>query len=222
MTIRQGLASLVAVAVTALTPAAALTGQELASAREVLAAPEPLAEPIREKLSSDVVVVTRGTSRLEFWWTRGLPLSTDTPDWTQVPAGALLGALRLVDPLPDIRGHTIPPGVYTLRFALQPQDGDHMGVSPYRQFLIVSPAADDRTPEPLGLDGAVDLGKKTQNRSHPAVLSIDPPASGETPGSIVRTEEGHTAVVHSVPVVRDGAPAGALTFGLIIVGRIEH
>jgi hypothetical protein len=222
MTIRQGLAALVTVAVAALAPATALTAQELASARESLPPPEPLAEPVRDQLSREAVVVTRGTSRLEFWWRRGLPLSADTPDWTQVPPGALLGALRLVDPLPDIRGYTIPPGIYTLRFALQPQDGDHMGVSPYRQFLIVSPAADDRTAEPLGLDGAVELGKKTQNRSHPAVLSIDPPASREPPGAIVGTEEGHTAVVHAVPVVRDGAPAGALTFGLILVGRIEH
>jgi hypothetical protein len=220
MTIRQGLAALVTVAVAALAPATALTAQELASAREPVGPPETLAEPIRTGLSSEAAVVTRGTSRLEFWWTSGL--SSATTDWTGVPPGALLGALRLVDPLPDIRGYPIPPGVYTLRFVLQPQDGDHMGVSPYREFLVVSPAADDRTPEPLGVDGAVELGKKTQNRSHPAVLSIDPPASREPPGAIVGTEEGHTAVVHAAPIVRDGGPAGALTFGLILVGRIEH
>lgn len=220
MTIRQGLAALVTVIVSALAPATALTAQELASAREVVGPPETLAEPILTRLSSEAVIVTRGKSRLEFWWTTGL--SSATMDWTGVPPGALIGALRLVDPLPDIRGYSIPPGVYTLRFVLQPQDGDHMGVSPYREFLVVSPAADDRTPEPLGVDGAVELGKKTQNRSHPAVLSIDPPASRDSPGSIVRTEEGHTAVVHAVPVVRDGAPAGALTFGLILVGRVEH
>jgi hypothetical protein len=220
MTIREGLAA--TVAVIALAPTTVVTAQELASAREVVAPPESLAEPVRARLSGEAAVVTRGTSRLEFWWARGLTVSSDPPDWTGVPPGALLGALRVVDPLPDIRGHTIPPGVYTLRFVLQPQDGDHMGVSPYREFLVVSPAADDRTPEPLGLDAAVELGKKTQHRSHPAVLSIDPPVSRDSPGSIVRTEEGHTAVVHAVPVVRDGAPAGALTFGLILVGRIEH
>jgi hypothetical protein len=146
----------------------------------------------------------------------------NTPDWSNVPPGSLVGAMQLEAPLPDIRGFPIPPGIYTLRFAQQPQDGDHMGVSPYRQFLVVVPAADDRTPEPLGHDGAVELGKKTQGRSHPAVLSIAPPAAkGATGPQVIKTEDGHTAVVFGVDCTRDGTTVGTLAFGVVLVGRIE-
>ena len=67
----------------------------------------------------------------------------------------------------DIRGYTVRPGVYTLRFALQPQNGDHMGISPNREFLLPAPAADDLTLDPVGYDGAVALARKTSRRAHP-------------------------------------------------------
>lgn len=197
--------------------------QELAGRREAVPLPDALAEPVRLQLAGDALVVSRGTGRIEFWWAQGLALEAQgPPEWRQVPAGALVGAMRLADPMPDIRGYTIAPGVYTLRFALQPQDGDHMGVSPYREFLIVAPASEDRTADPLGFDAAVDLGKKTQNRSHPAVLSIDPPSSNAAPATVVRTEDGHAAVIAAVPAAHEGQDAGALTFGVVLVGRIQY
>jgi hypothetical protein len=184
--------------------------------------PEAIAEPLRNLLFTESADVRRGESLVRFWGVRALPVTGNTPEWSNVPPGTLVGAMQLEAPLPDIRGFPIPPGVYTLRFALQPQDGDHMGVSPYRQFLVVAPAAEDRTPEPLGHDGAVGLGKKTQGRSHPAVLSIAPPVvTGATGPQVVKTEDGHTAVVLGVDCTRDGTSVGPLTFGVVLVGRIE-
>jgi hypothetical protein len=201
-----------------------LSAQELTTARDPVPLPDAFAEPVRATLDSHSFTVTRGTNRIQFWWSRAVALTTTatSPEWSQVPAGALVGAMQLTEPLPDIRGVAIPPGAYTLRFAMQPQDGDHLGVSPYRQFLVVAPAGEDRTSDPLGFDRAVSLGKKTQGRSHPAVLSIDPPSARAEPGSVVTTENGHTAVVITIPASHDGQPAGALTFGLILVGLIEH
>ena len=37
----------------------------------------------------------------------------------------------------DIRGKVVKPGVYTLRYALQPQNGDHLGAAPNREFLLL-------------------------------------------------------------------------------------
>jgi hypothetical protein len=201
-------------------------GQEIRYATtptNTLPPPSALAEPLRPQLFAESVVIERGESRIHFWGVRSLALSAgDKPEWAGVAPGALVGALQTEAPLPDIRGFTIPAGVYTLRFAMQPQDGDHMGVSPYRQFLVVSPAAEDRTADALGFDGTVALGKKTLRRSHPATLSIDPPVASTDPGSVIKTDDGHTAVVFSVPCTRDGQPVGALSFGLILVGRIDH
>jgi hypothetical protein len=201
-----------------------LLAQDLEANRETAAPPDALSGGIRGALSGEAAVVTRGTQRLRFWWVRsaGLATASTTPEWSQVEPGTLVGAMELTEALPDIRGVPIAPGVYTLRFAMQPQDGDHLGVSPYRQFLVVAPAGEDLTPEPVGQDRAVSLGKKTQKRSHPAVLSIDPPRTQEQGGAVVTTENGHRAIVASIPATHSGQPAGTLSFGVILVGRIEH
>ena len=181
---------------------------------------QEIAPPVRASLGDAGQAVTRAANTLEFWWVKALPRKADATGagWSSVPDGALVGALRVAQPLTDIRGLPIKPGVYTLRYALQPQDGDHMGVSPYREFLLVAPAAADTSPEPAGLKGAIGLSKKTAGESHPSALSLDPPSATADPGTVVTNDAGHKAVVFRVP-----AEGGStLTFGVILVGTIEH
>jgi hypothetical protein len=206
-------------------PPLTLFAQELSVAPGQTAAPAEVAGPIRALLADSGHAVKRGDSTLEFWWVRTLPLESapsGVPSWDQVPDGALVGVLRTAAPLQDIRAMPIKPGTYTLRFARQPQDGDHMGVSPYREFLLVSPAADDQVPQPTGHKGAVDLAKKTIGKSHPASLSLDPPTTTDRVGTIVTNEAGHKGLVFSVPVEHQGKAVGSLAFGLTLVGRYEH
>jgi hypothetical protein len=183
--------------------------------------PGELADPIRTALVEPSTTVTRGEAAIEIWWAKQLPTkpgASGAPAWAGIADGALVGAVRIAAPLPDIRGVSIKPGVYTLRYAMQPQDGDHMGASPFREFLLVSQAALDTTAEPLGYKGAVALAKKTGSKPHPASLSLDPPAAAAEPGTIVTNEAGHKAVVFRVPV----AGGGQLTFGVVLVGLVEH
>lgn len=195
--------------------------QELAVKPGASPVPSELAEPIRALLAEPSIAVSRGDVLLEFWWATQLPVkpgASGAPAWAGIADGAVVGALRIDTPLPDIRGMSIKPGVYTLRYALQPQDGDHMGASPFREFLLVAPAAIDTAAEPAGYKGAVALAKKTVGKPHPASLSLDPPAASGDPGAIVTNDAGQKAVVVRLPV----AGGGQLTFGLILVGRIEH
>ena len=97
-----------------------------------------------------------------------------------------------------------------------------MGVSPYREFLLVAPAADDQTGEPVGFKGAVALAKKTLGKSHPATLSLNPPITGEPAGAILTTDEGHKGVAFSIPATLQGKAAGSLSFALTLVGHYEH
>jgi hypothetical protein len=202
-----------------------LAAQNLVASKEAVALPGDIAEPVRALLKPDADVVIRGATRLEFWWVAAVPLDTaptDQPSWSNVADGTLVGAVRVAETMPEIRGVPVKPGVYTLRFALQPQNGDHMGVSPYREFLLLAPAADDQSPEPAGYKGAVALSKKTAGKSHPAALSLDPPKADGAPGTVVTNEEGHKGVTFAVPVTLDGKPAGALSFGVTLVGMYEH
>lgn len=198
--------------------------QDLAATKEAVAIPAELGEPIRSLLQPDATVVMRGDNRLEFWWVNGLSLDTapdGRPAWSNVAEGSLVGAVKLTRAMTDARGLPMKPGVYTLRFALQPQDGDHMGVSPHREFLLVAPAAEDQTAAPAGFKGAVALAKKTLGKSHPATLSLNP-TTEDSPGAIVTTDEGHKGVAFSVPAVHQGRPAGALSFAVTLVGHFEH
>ena len=72
-----------------------------------------------------------------------------------------------------------------------------------------------------GHDGTIELSKQAIGGSHPGVWSIDPPVAKGSPLQTHKTELDHDAIVMEVPVTRGGKPAGALRFGLVLIGRIE-
>ena len=181
-----------------------------------------MAAPIAQKLAPGGTRVTAGGAILTFWFVSALPLKGGTPaaSW-DVDEGSLVGVVTLDKDYRDIRGRVVRAGAYTLRYGIQPSNGDHLGVSPFRDFLLLSPVADDTDPAPRGHDGTVELSKHTIGGSHPAVWSIDPPAATEAPLALHTTDLGHKAVVMEVPATRDGKPAGTLRFGIVVVGKIE-
>ncbi len=191
-----------------------------------VALPAELAAPIAAALSPDVVTVTVGSVKLDFWLVKTLPLraapASGAVTWSDVPEGALVGAVRLTGPWTDIRGYSIRPGAYTLRYALQPQNGDHMGISPFREFLLPGLAADDTSVDAVGYDGAVALAKQVSRRAHPAAISLDPPDASGNALSTTTNDLGHQVIILSVPVAAEGQPSGRLTFGVVVQGTIEH
>jgi hypothetical protein len=189
-------------------PVSALA-QGLTATAQSLPLPEELQPGIRTALGAATgAKVVMGGTTLELWW--GAPKAAS---WDAVEEGAVIGALRVTGAYRDIRGKVVKPGVYTLRYGLQPQNGDHLGAAPNREFLLVSPAALDSDPKPLGFDGTVALAKETTGTAHPASLSIDPPSATEAPLNSYTTDPDLKGVVFK---------AGGLTFGLILTGRIEH
>lgn len=187
--------------------------------------PDALAPPIAEKLVSEGVRVdvNKGATTLDFWWVSALPIKAGAaaPSWTDVEEGSLVGAVRISSDFRDIRGRVIKQGIYTLRYGIQPQNGDHLGVSPFREFLLLSPASVDTEPGPKGHDGTIEISKQSIGGSHPGVWSLDPPVTSQPPLSLHKTDLGHDAIVMQVPISREGKPSGALKFGLVLVGRIE-
>jgi hypothetical protein len=178
------------------------------------AVPTEIAAPVQGVLAPNGATAKLGANTIDFWWVKSL--GAKGKDWSAVPEGTLVGAMKVSAPFRDIRGRTMKPGTYLLRYALQPQNGDHLGVSPHREFLLATPAAEDTSPAALGHEPAVDLAKKSINISHPAVLSLDPPVATGDPLAVTQNDAGHTAVVFEVPTAE-----GSLKFGLILVGLIE-
>jgi hypothetical protein len=155
--------------------------------------------------------VQTGSATLDIWLVDKLESSGG---WNGVDSGTLVGAVRVTGEFKEIRGKAVKPGVYTLRYGLQPQNGDHLGISTYRDFLLLSPASVDQDPKILGFDGVVALSKEVIGTAHPASLSLDPPE--DAPGAVLSTyknDQGHEGVVLQI---------GALKFGLIVSGLIVH
>jgi hypothetical protein len=185
---------------------------DLAPGKHTEPVPAGIGAPVAATLTSGGVKVTVGTNAVTFWFVKQLPAST----WSELKEGTLVGAAKIDKDFRDIRGRVVKAGTFTVRYGIQPANGDHLGVSPYREFLLFSPAALDTDPAPRGHDGTVELSKEAIGGSHPAVFSIDPPVSTAALLSVTTTELGHKAVVLEVPVA-----GGALRFGLVLIGKIE-
>lgn len=97
----------------------------------------------------------------------------DTVTWTGVAHGALIGLIHFPAKHSDRRGQPINPGVYTMRLSFFPVNGDHQGVAPQRDFLLLSKAEEDTdaaaTPN---FDTLVAASKKVTGAPHPAVFSM--------------------------------------------------
>jgi len=129
--------------------------------------------------------------------------------------GTLVGVLHFPAAGSDFRGQTIKPGYYTLRYALLPQDGNHMGVNPYRDFLLLSPvAADTQIDKPLQPLDLYKLSRQASGTNHPAVMSLVPIAQGATFPSLGQDDQGHTVLL-----VKLGAAGGDLPIALVVVGQ---
>lgn len=132
-----------------------------------------------------------GAPTCNVWWLKSVATVTPTstsPDilYNNLAVGTLLGALQVVAPdFADARGQKIKAGLYTLRYAMIPQDGNHMGVSEYRDFVLLSPAAaDTQLDKALSFNDVVDLSRKATGTGHPAALSMMPAtASGTLPAA---------------------------------------
>ncbi|MEZ5404138.1 MAG: hypothetical protein R2729_30945 [Bryobacteraceae bacterium] len=161
------------------------------------------------------VLTSDGKTLCEIWWRKDVPKGTPSNEtdmmWKTTPMFSVVGAVRYPEEAADRRGQKIKAGVYTLRFALFPINGDHQGVSPNRDFLVLAPAAEDKSIEPVAkYDDLMKLSRKVSGTPHPAVLSMWVVESDFTAGM---QELGEDQVLF--------AKVGGTPIGVILVGTAE-
>ena len=113
----------------------------------------------------------------EVWFVKTAPKGPVTSEaevtWKTMIPFSLVGAIRFPAQANDRRGQQVKAGVYTLRYANYPINGDHLGVAPQRDFLVLSHAAADQTPGPMAkFDDLIAFSRKVSGAAHPAVLSM--------------------------------------------------
>lgn len=181
-------------------------------------APAEVAAPIKELLAPAGHKVMSGDGKVwcEVWFVKAAPKGPDSTEadlmWKSVPPGSVIGAIRWHAGAYDRRGQVLKPGVYTLRFSMFPLNGDHQGVAPNRDFLVMTPAADDPSAAAVPkFDDLMKLSRKASGTPHPAVLAMYVVESDFQPGIQNVGEDWNLF-----------AKVGETPIGLTVVGKSEH
>ena len=152
----------------------------------------------------------------EFWFAKQLKTAAkNVPGalYSELTNAEFVGVVNLPKGMADFRGQAIPAGVYTLRYQLLPQDGNHMGVAPNPDFLLAIPLASDPNPEQGYLyKKLVTLSAKTTGTNHPAVIALD--TAGD-PSSVAGDAQG--VMVFTVTVPSSGESATE-KLGIVVKG----
>jgi len=136
-----------------------------------------------------------GSAVCEIWLRNKIPAQPkkDSPGalYSQLAESALVGVISFPQATTDYRGQNIPKGAYTLRYELIPNDGNHLGVAPNRDFVLLVPAASDDNPDAtFKFDELVSLSRKATGTKHPGPLSLVQPESG-TAAAVSKDDEDH-------------------------------
>lgn len=143
--------------------------------------PAKLADAVRKLLDPEALVVRRGDAVvMRVWFRNPIPVkATDEQvknglTYREIPEGTLVGAVEFPETFTDYRKQELPAGAYTLRFAVQPDIGDHTGTAPHPDFCLLCRAADDKDPEPVEVKKLIEVSSKVNEGRHPAVLLLWP------------------------------------------------
>jgi hypothetical protein len=209
----------------ALLLASAAAAQDYKAAAGTAAPPQELSAAVKADLEPGSIDVTGPSGPLcEIWLRKDIPAAAQANaglgvTFGQLIDGSLIGAIHFDGPVKDFRNQSIKPGTYTLRYGLQPVDGNHQGVSDYRDFLLLGPAALDTSTDNLADKDMYNMSRKASGAGHPSVWSLVPADSApkSLPGISHDTSEDFWIVYFKAPV-----GASPVTLGLVVVGHAEQ
>lgn len=177
-------------------------------------------EAIRQALDTKGyrVILDDGSVACEIWLRKTVPAQPkkDVPGalYPQLAESALVGVISFPQASTDYRGQAIKAGAYTLRYELLPNDGNHLGVAPNRDFLLLLPAAADSDPTAVfKFEELVDLSRKATGTRHPGPLNLAQAEAGTTP-AVSKDEEQHWIFSARVKL----ASGEELPFALVVKG----
>ena len=187
--------------------------------------PAALSADLRALLAPKVMQLLDGDKPVfEFWLVKKLPLSAKPASAGKALDGlktaTLLGAVHVPADRRDYRDDELHAGVYSMRFVLQPQDGNHLGTAEYNYFAALVPAKLD--PKPDGITdykALVQASSKETATEHPVILSLRPASSeaGESPKLNAPAPE-HKSLRVKIPA-QAGEEKTSVTFEIVYEGK---
>lgn len=154
---------------------------------------------------------------MELWFRSTQPTGPKTTEdaisLTNIPQGSFVGVARFSEKGSDRRGQTIKPGVYMLRLGFFPPNGDHQGVAPQRDFLVLSRVEDDTDPNTApAFEALMTAARKASGTPHPLVLSL---WKAESAGKTGIAQEGESDWVLQSKI-------GDTPVSVIVAGKFDH
>jgi hypothetical protein len=179
-------------------------------------------ETVRKALATNGYRISLGNDLFcEVWFRATVPAGkTDATGavYTTLPEGALIGVIRFPKATNDFRGQSVAAGLYTFRYAVHPTDGNHMGISPIRDFLLLVPVAADTNPDALiKFEELVKLSAKAAGTNHPAALSMAMPEAGAAAPAVTTDEHNHTVFAAKVKTA-----SGETPIAFVVKGQAEQ
>lgn len=185
MTIRVLLAVALLVSVFSSPGAATADDHKLKAVKEV---PKGLSPEIEKLIdATGHQILGEEGAVVELWLLKSLPIKSNfkssAAQLYPFTPGQLLGVMRVPKgaEYTDFRDQEIAAGTYTLRYGLQPEDGNHLGTSDTADFILALPAKHDT--KPATIEDFYELSErsgKAAGSTHPAIFSLlDPKGAGK-------------------------------------------
>lgn len=170
------------------------------------------------------VMDPRGELYCEVWFVKAVPAKA-TPaqiqnglTYRELQQTSIIGAIRFAQDAQDYRKQDVKAGVYTLRIAHQPQDGDHMGTAPHPEFCLLTSANLDENPVLMEPKKLHDISAKSLEGGHPAAFLLFPNNKPEPAPKMADQGMGHWVLRHTIQLEVDGKKV-PLGIGLNLVGH---
>ena len=199
---------------------------------EALSEPAPsdqLSEEIASQLALTGLRVIRGTSRTvcEIWLCKEWLVEAEFEAARGVnypfKVGQLIGVARYARKGADFRDQDIGKGVYTMRYAKQPVDGDHEGTSPTRDFLLLVQADKDRSVAPIEEKALHKQSAEAADSTHPALISMQKIRGDASASPSMRhNEKRDWWILQFAGKVKVGDQTEPLPIELVVVGSAEE
>jgi hypothetical protein len=190
------------------------------------APPRDVADSIRTRLQTKSLQLTAGGKTIcEFWLVAETPLQSKPASpgksLDAVKPATLLGVVSVPQARRDYRDDELAAGVYTMRLAAQPQDGNHLGTAEYPWFAVLVPAKSDTGPDAItSYKMLVETSSKPTATGHPVILCLWP--AGSNPGNAPKINEptaGHQSVQVKIAGKTAAGEAAELPFEIVFEGK---
>lgn len=179
-----------------------------------------VAEAVRTTLSDKGWRITGkdGKTIAELWLRKELPShdgSIDGANFGQINEGALVGVITYPANTTDFRGQALKAGTYNLRYGVSQQDGAHLGVSPSRDFFLLTKPEDDQDPKDLPAAEVLKLSRNAIGTGHPGPLALTFPTNDAKALPKVVSNEHEQVILEFKLKLK----SGELPIGLIVIGK---